>query len=134
MDHILGNKAVFKSTTNTVGDVAAVGSIVAASRMNRWDGTHSEGSQNTALALGAVALISKIASAATSPEADTRAWHNLPQRLSFAALKLDPGEHAARLEFLDAAGEKLAALAQDLRIVVGEPEKDTVIFLSELKR
>jgi len=134
MDHILGNKAVFKSTTNTVGDVAAVGSIVAASRMNRWDGTRSEGSQNTALALGAVALISKIASAATSPEADTRTWHNLPQRLSFAALKLEPGDYAARLEFFDAAGARLPALAQDLRVVVGGPERDTVVFLSELKR
>ncbi len=134
MDHILGNKAVFKSTTNAIGDVAAVGSIVAASRMNRWDGTHSEGSQNTALALGAVALISKIASAATTPEADTRMWHNLPQRLSFATVKLEPGEHPARLEFFDAGGAKLAALTQEVTLVVDDPAEDTVVFLSELKR
>jgi hypothetical protein len=134
MDHILGNKAVFKSTTSAVGDVAAVGSIVAASRMNRWDGTRSEGSQNTALALGAVALISKIASAATTPEADTRTWQNLPQRLGFAALRLAPGEYPARVEFLDAAGERIAGSARELTVVVRDPAADTVIFLSELKR
>lgn len=134
MDHILGNKAVFKSTTDTVGDVAAVGSIVAASRMNRWDGTHSEGSQNTALALGAVAILSKIASAATRPEADTRTWDNLPQRLSFAALRLAPGNYAARLEFFDATGERLGGLTQELTVVVDDGRRDTVVFLSELKR
>lgn len=134
MDHILGNKAVFKSTTNTVGDVAAVGAVVAASRINRYDGTHSEGSQNTALALGAVALISKIAAAATTPDADTRTWNNLPQRLSFAALRLAPGQYQARLEFFDATGALLGGLTQERTIVVDDEARDTVVFLSELNR
>jgi tetratricopeptide (TPR) repeat protein len=134
MDHILGNKAVFKSTTNTIGDVAAIGSIAAASRINRYDGTHSEGSQNTALALGAVALISKIASAATTPDADTRTWNNLPQRLSFAALRLAPGQYPATVEFFDAAGTLLAGLTKELTVVVDDDARDTVVFLSELNR
>ncbi|HYD83227.1 MAG TPA: hypothetical protein VEA63_04230, partial [Opitutus sp.] len=134
MDHILGNKAVFKSTTNTIGDVAAIGSIAAASRINRYDGTHSEGSQNTALALGAVALISKIASAATTPDADTRTWNNLPQRLSFAALRLAPGQYPAKVQFFDAAGTLLAGLTKELTVVVDDDARDTVVFLSELNR
>ncbi len=134
MDHILGNKAVFKSTTNTIGDVATVGAVVAASRINRYDGTHSEGSQNTALALGAVALISKLAAAATTPDADTRTWNNLPQRLSFAALRLAPGQYQARLEFFDGSGALLGGLTQERTIVVDDEVGDTVVFLSELNR
>ena len=134
MDYILGNKAVFKSTTSGVGDAAIVGSVIAANRAYRPDGSRSEGSQNTALALGAVALISKLASAATTPEADTRSWNNLPQRLSFAALRLPPGAHPATLEFFDATGARIPALTQMLTIVVDDGARDTVVFLSELKR
>lgn len=134
MDYILGNKAVFKRTTNTVGDVALIGSAIAASNMYREDGSRSEGAQNTALALGAIGLIGKLASAATTPHADVRAWNNLPQRLSFAALRLPVGTYPAKLEFYDATGRKLAAQTQELSIVVDDASKDTVVFLSELKR
>lgn len=134
MDYILGNKAVFKRTTNTVGDVALIGSAIAASNMYREDGSRSEGAQNTALALGAIGLIGKLASAATTPHADVRAWNNLPQRLSFAALRLPVGTHPAKLEFYDATGQKLAAQTQEVSIVVDDASKDTVVFLSELKR
>jgi hypothetical protein len=134
MDYILGHKAVFKSTTNTVGDAALVGSIIAADRSYNYDGSRSRGSEQTALALGAIGLISKIASAATTPNADIRTWDNLPQRLSFAALRLAPGSYPATLEFFDAAGARLAGLTQAMTIVVDDDSKDTVVFLSELKR
>jgi hypothetical protein len=61
-------------------------------------------------------------------------WDNLPQRLSFAALRLGPGEYPAILEFQDAAGRTLPGLTQTLKIQVEPADRDTVIFLSELKR
>lgn len=134
MDHILGNKAVFKGTSNTVGDVAILGSIIAAENIRRGDGTKSHNAENAAIALGAIGLIGKIAAAATVPDADIRTWENLPQRLSFAALRLPAGAHPARLEFLDAAGQPLPALTQELTLNIDDPARDTVVFLSELKR
>ena len=134
MDYILGNKAVFKRTTNTVGDVALLGGVVAADNIRRYNGSRNHDAENAAMALGAIGLISKIASAATTPNADTRMWNNLPQRLSFAALRLPAGNHAATLEFFDAQGRRLAGLTQEVTIVVDDPARDTVVFLSELKR
>jgi hypothetical protein len=133
MDHILGNKAVFKGTTDAVGNVALVGAAVAAANMRREDGSTSRNAQNTAIALGAIGLISKIASAATVAHADIRSWDNLPQRLSFAAIRLAPGEHSAKLEFLDRNGFPLTALTRTTTINV-RPEGNTIVFLSELKR
>lgn len=127
MDYILGRKAVFKGTTDTVGDVALVGAAIAANNGSR-------DSDRAALALGAIGLISKIASAATTPKADTRAWNNLPQRLSFAALKLAPGNHEATLQFFDRSGQVINELTRPVTIQVDEATRDTVVFLSELTR
>jgi hypothetical protein len=139
MDHVLGNKAVFKGTANTVGDVALVGAVVAANNIHRYDGTHNKDAQNAAIALAAVGLFSKLASAATTPEADTRTWDNLPQYISFAALRLAPGEYPATLTFLDASGNPLSSGTRDIKITVPAPDpsigaapQDTIIFLSEL--
>ena len=127
MDHILGGKAVFKRNTDVVGDVALTGAAIAANQRGR-------NADTTALALGAIGLFSKLASAATTPKADIRMWDNLPQRLSFAALRLAPGDYPATLEFKDASGRTLAALTQTLNLHVDPTDRDTVIFLSELKR
>jgi hypothetical protein len=134
MDYILGNKAVFKRTTDTVGDVALMGGVVAADSIRRYNGSRNHDAENAAIALGAIGLISKLASAATTPAADTRMWTNLPQRLSFAALRLPPGQYPATVEYYGADGRRLAALTQEVTIVVDDLEKDTVVFLSELKR
>jgi tetratricopeptide (TPR) repeat protein len=117
MDHILGNKAVFKQNTGTLGDVAIVGAA----------GTSAFGtgkdSQNVALGLLAVGLISKVASAATHTEADTRMWNNLPRYLSFGALRLPPGDHPATLTFFSPAGRVLPNRTQQFLINV--PADDT---------
>lgn len=134
MDHILGNKAVFKRTSDTVGDVALIGGVIAADNIRRYNGSKNHDAENAAIALGAIGLISKIASAATTPDADTRMWHNLPQRLSFAALRLPAGQHAATVEFFDASGRRLAGMTQEITLVVDDTVKDTVVFISELKR
>ncbi len=134
MDYILNNKAVFKSTTNTVGDVALVGSAVAASQIYDGSGRPSEGAEITAGALAAVGIVSKIVSAATTPRADTRDWDNLPQRLSFAELRVPAGNQPALVEFLDAQGQVCPDLTRELTLTVADPAQDTVVFLSELAR
>lgn len=134
MDHILGNKAVFKNTTGTVGDVAIVGAAVAANSLYHSDGSYNRDAQNAAIILGAVGILSKIASAATKTEADIRQWDNLPQRLSFAAVKLPPGDYTGTVEYFDASGGALPQLTQQVPIHVDEPSNDTVIFLSEHNR
>ena len=133
MDYILGNKAVFKRNANTVGDTALLGSVIAADNIHRANGGKSRDAENAAIALGAIGLIGKLASAATTPHADVRTWDNLPQRLSFAALRLPAGEYPATLAFFDAGGRKLPAKTQQLTIKVDDVAQDTVVFLSELK-
>ena len=133
MDYILGNKAVFKRTTSNVGDVALLGGVVAADNMRRYNGSKNHDAENAAIALGAIGLFSKLASAATTPNADTRMWNNLPQRLSFAALRLPAGAHPARIDYFDAEGRRLAGSSKELTIVVDDASRDTVVFLSELK-
>jgi len=128
MDYILGNKAVFKQTTNTVGDVALVGAAAAADYGSR-------DSDRAAIGLAALGVISKIASAATTPQADVRTWDNLPQYLSFAALKLSPGQHPAELEFFTRDGEVASELTRELTITVSDdPSTNNIVFLSELTR
>ena len=133
MDHVLGNKASFKQTTDTIGNAALMGSMVASNQ-------DSHNSNKVAIGLAIVGIASKIASASTTPQADIRAWDNLPQFLSFAALSLDPGEHAAILEFMDANGQVVQSLTQRFTISVppadpsiGATTPDIVVFCSEAK-
>lgn len=136
MDHILGNKAYFKAGAEMVGDVALTGAVIANEQARRRDrrGKDDDDAERTAVGLGIVGILSKVAAAATQTEADTRQWNNLPQRLSFAALKLPPGEHSGRIEFLDGEGRVLEQRTQHVTFTVAAGERDTVVFLSELKR
>ena len=135
MDHILGNKAYFKAAANAAGDVALVGSAIASEQARHRErrGKDGDDANATAVGLGILGIIGKMASAATQTEADTRQWNNLPQRLSFAALALPPGEHAGKIEFLDHEGGVLAQRTQRVSFSVSADERDTVVFLSELK-
>lgn len=136
MDHILGNKAVFKTNANVAGDLALAGSAIAYDHGRRRErqGKDGDDANYTALGLGVLGIIGKVASAATQAQADTRQWDNLPQHLSFAALKLPPGEHAGTLEFLDRDGNVLERRTQRITFSVSSDDRDTVVFLSELKR
>jgi tetratricopeptide (TPR) repeat protein len=162
MDHILGNKAVFKQGADAVGDVALVGAAIAAENIYkdreptppprrgrpRGQGHPNEkeerrdppkpeknhDAENTAIALGVIGVISKITAAATTPEADTRTWDNLPQYLSFGALRLPAGEYPSILQFFDAEGKVVESLTRRLTVTIGDPARDTVVILSELKR
>jgi hypothetical protein len=101
----------------------------------------SHNSNKVAVGLAIVGFASKIASAATTPQADIRTWDNLPQYLSFAALSLAPGEYPATLEFMDASGQVVQSLTQLITISVppadpsvGSKTPDVVVFCSELKK
>ncbi len=135
MDHVLGNKAYFKTGASMAGDVALVGSVIASDQARRRDrqGRNDNDAERTAIGLGVLGVLSKVASAATQTQADTRQWNNLPQRLSFSALKLPPGDHAGRIEFLDRDGAVLERRTQRITINVPATDRDTVVFFSELK-
>jgi hypothetical protein len=121
MDHILANKAVFKTATDTVGNAALIGGAIA---------VQNRRSQEAGLGLLAFGLVSKIVAASTTPAADVRCWDGLPQYLSFASLELPPGQHTATIEFLDAGGQILPAFTKTAAINVSA-QRDTVVFVSD---
>jgi hypothetical protein len=124
MDHVLGNKAVFKTATGVAGTAAIMGGAIAASQ-----GGHT--AQNVGLGLMAAGLVATIFSAATVPTADTRSWNNLPRFLSFADISLPPGPHVVTIEFQDGAGRPLSNLTKTITINVPSDGKDKVIFVSD---
>lgn len=124
MDHILGKKAVFKSTTDTIGNAAIIGGALTAIAADQ------NATRNVGLGIALAGLVSKAISAATKPDADTRCWDNLPQFLSFAALPLPPGPHTARVEFLDGVGQPIASLTKTVQINV-PATGDKVVFVSD---
>lgn len=126
MDHILGNKAVFKTATDIAGDVGIVGGAATLLAGGGRNATANE----VGAGLIVAGIISKVVSYATTPEADIRAWDNLPHYLSFASLPLPPGPHSATVEFLDAAGQPMSFLTKTVTFDV-PADKDKVIFVSD---
>jgi hypothetical protein len=124
MDHVLGNKAVFKTATGVAGAAAIMGGAIAASQ-----GGHT--AQNVGWGLMAAGLAATIFSAATVPTADTRSWNNLPRFLSFADISLSPGPHVVTVEFQDGAGRPLSNLTKTITINVPSDGKDKVVFVSD---
>ena len=126
MDHVLANKAVFKSGTDTFGDAAIISGAVLGSQRGRCSNVDEIG-----LGLLAAGLISKIVSSATIPAADIRAWDNLPQYLSFVSFELPPGQHVAKVEFNDAQGRALPNLTKTVTINIPPGSRDSVIYVSD---
>lgn len=121
MDHVLGNKAVFKQTTDAVGTAAMIsGAVLATNRDTQEAGL---------IVLGA-GILAKMFSAATRPEADTRTWQNLPQYLSFAVLELPPGEHTLTVDFQTTNGQTLAERGKVLNVTVAAG-RDNVFYISD---
>jgi hypothetical protein len=123
MDHILANKAVFKSATDNAGSAGILGGAILA-------GTQRGTAQEVGLGLLAAGVISKIVSSATTPAADTRAWDNLPQYISFASLELPEGPHTGIVEFTDGAGNVIPNLSKNIQFTVSAG-RDTVLFASD---
>jgi len=125
MDHVLANKAVFKGTTDTVGSAALISGAILASGNNS-----GSKSQNVGLGLMAVGLLSKVASAATTPEADTRCWEALPQFLALGQFQLAPGEYAATISFLTPAGNADPKFTKQATFTVPDG-RDAVLYISD---
>ncbi|HEY1173834.1 MAG TPA: hypothetical protein VGH19_20885 [Verrucomicrobiae bacterium] len=125
MDHILANKAVFKQSTDTVGDVAIVSGAVLATGQN---------TQEAGLGVLAFGILSKVVAASTTPAADIRTWDNLPQYLGFGALRVAPGNYTAKVEFQDAAGRLLANLTRTISFEVKAADRDTVVYISDKQK
>ena len=123
MDHVLGNKAVFKSATSAAGDVGIIGGAVLA-------GSGDNTTRNVGLGMLLAGLISKGVSAAATPDADTRTWDNLPQFISFASVELPPGEHTVTVDFLDAKGAPVSNLTKTVNVNITSAS-DKVIFVSD---
>ncbi|HWN94536.1 MAG TPA: hypothetical protein VNT99_05865 [Methylomirabilota bacterium] len=126
MDHVLANKAVFKNVTAGVAIGAAATSIALANPHYNDDRRPNEAS----LIAGGVAIVAGIISATTTPEADLRAWDNLPRYLSFAALELPAGPHSIAVDFRDAGGRTVVTKTVQFTIPENSA-KDTVLFVSE---
>jgi hypothetical protein len=124
MDHVLANKAVFKSTTDVVGNTAIIGGAIAASSRNQT-------SEEVGAGLIVAGIVSKIVSAETTPAADTRTWDNLPRYLSFAELHLPAGPHTATVQFYGSSGELLADLTKTVNFTVPADKHDKVIYVSD---
>ncbi|HEV8541646.1 MAG TPA: hypothetical protein VGR78_04570 [Verrucomicrobiae bacterium] len=121
MDHILANKAVFKTTTDTIGNAAIVGGAIAATQ---------HGGEEVGVGLLAAGIISKVVAAATTPAADIRTWDNLPGYISFVALDLPVGPHSATIQFTDAAGTILPSLTKTISFSVSQGNS-AVLFASD---
>jgi len=125
MDCILKSKAVFKSSTDTVGDVA----IAAGAGTAVTAGSYGNAGGYAALGMMVFGLISKTVSAAANPAADVRCWDNLPAYLSFKAIALPPGRHEATVEFLDSTNAVVST--KTLTVDVPNQAANTVVFVSD---
>ena len=121
MDYVLANKAVFKSSTDAVGNAALLSGAILA--------THHD-TEVAGLAVMGAGLITKIFSSAANPEADVRTWDNLPRFLSFVAFEVPPGEHTLTVEFLDEGGRALSGQTRTVFVTV-TAGRDKVIYVSD---
>lgn len=124
MDHVLANKAVFKTTTDVAGNVGLIGGAIMA-----MEG--SGDTRNAGIGLALAGALTKGISALTTPEADTRYWDNLPQYLSFTAFKLPPGDHEVKVEFEDASGRLLPQFTRRVNLHIPAGARDSVVFVSD---
>jgi hypothetical protein len=125
MDHVLGNKAVFKTATDVAGNVAILGGLTTAAV------SRNQTAQEVGLGIALAGVVSKVISAATVPAADTRSWDNLPHYLSLACLPLPVGQHVVTVQFLDPSGRVLSNLTKTINLNITTTDHDKVVFVSD---
>ncbi len=125
MDHVLKNKAVFKDSTENIGNVG----ILAGSALAIGGQGRNSVADEVGVGLLAAGLVSKLISAAVTPHADTRQWDNLPNLIGFTSLHAPPGPQKLTVEFLDPAGR--VTLTRDAAFTVVPGGRDVVLFFSD---
>jgi hypothetical protein len=125
MDHVLANKAVFKSATDVGGTAAIIGGAIMANQRNQNSAVDEIGA-----GLIVAGVLSKIISASTTPAADTRTWDNLPQLLYFGSMFLPSGEHSLQAEFLDSQGRSIAGLTRNFSVQLTN-QAPAIVFLTD---
>ena len=96
-DSILAGKAQFQAGANVVAGTALVGAGVAATYAAQRN------DRDAAVAAGVLlltAVIAKAAAEATEPNADTRYWDNLPDKVLGATLQVSPGVTDVKVDFM----------------------------------
>jgi len=111
VDHILAGKAVFKTATDIAGDAAIVGGAGALAT------SHSQTQSLVGLGLVVGGIVTKAVSGAAKPEADIRAWDNLPHSIYFTGLQCPPGVSKVKVDALDDAGAVISSASSDVTIV-----------------
>lgn len=116
VDKILAGKASFRDTAEGIATGAAVfahiSSDLARNAARRRDGDDAEQYAGLALLGMLVSIGSNIVAASTHPEADTRSWSSLPDRIYVATTKIDAeaGQMPWSLGFHDAQGSLQSAV------------------------
>lgn len=115
-DAVLAGKAQFKDVSNTVSKAAMVGALAAANYAGVSNNRQHQ--RDAAAAAGAMLLIgvlAKAASDASEPDADTRYWDNLPDRVHAVTLALPPQMTNLPVDFVSADGVVLRS--RDAKII-----------------
>jgi tetratricopeptide (TPR) repeat protein len=125
IDKILDGKANFASNTSDTGVVlsnAGSNAILASSALSGSAANNVEivGGAFSVIGAGAQLIAIKV-----KPEADTRAWDNLPESVHVSGVRLTPGMHQAHVKFYDASGNELAEYIKDVSITV--PAKGDIL-------
>ncbi|MDE1171872.1 MAG: hypothetical protein PW734_11820 [Verrucomicrobium sp.] len=110
VDHILHGKAVFKDATNMAGDAA----IVAGAGTALTSDNQTQSLVGLGLIVGGV--ISKAISGAAEPQADIRAWDNLPHSLFLTGLRCPPGAAKIRIEAREGNESVVSTVTKDITV------------------
>jgi hypothetical protein len=136
MDAILEGKAKFKSGMNTSADVSGTVALASLGAAGVLAMTNQGNQNNEAmvilLIIAVVGLAVREASLAIAdashPEADVRAWNELPGRLFFLSASLEPGEYEVQPSYYDYLARNVPARGPGGRIRV-EAEKPQLYLL-----
>lgn len=129
LDYILAGQARFKETTDSAGDLMVLSGLILAAE---GDSHHNRSVRGIGAALAIGGLIAKGFSAGTQPQADVRAWDNLPDKLHLFSLRVEPGVHTLKAELYGPGGE-LAADVEMSNFWINEGDSERVVFLAAKK-
>jgi tetratricopeptide (TPR) repeat protein len=123
VDHILAGKAVFKQSTDIAGDAAiAAGAGTAMT-------SRSETQSLVGLGLIVGGVVTKAVSGASKPQADIRAWDNLPDAVFLSGLHCPVGTTKITIDALDAAGGVVSSTTREVTVTADNNRTPGVLWL-----